>query len=218
DAALPVVGDLTGIDYESLRRVDPTHLLIEPAAGGLPPRLSAMAEQRGWDIVLLPTLALEDVASSAARVAELFDAKVALDGWERSWQQASSPLASASGERPLVLIGTDPPAALGPGSVHHQMLALLGATPLPREGGAYQQLSLEDVIALDPTCFVLLAPGETSDDPDALLGPLMRLDLGAVRARRVVVVRNDMALIPSTSLVSTMTELRDAFDAMALAP
>ena len=216
--ALPVVGDLTGIDYESLLAVDPTHLLMEPSASGVPTRLASMAERQGWEIVLLATLSIEDVETSAAQLAEFLDAQEALDEWRESWSEASEPLADAKGERPLVLLSTDPPAALGPGSVHHEMLALLGCDPVPAEGSAYQQLALEDVIALNPTSIVLLASNETSEDIDDLLGPLTRLDLDAVRARRVVVVRDAMALIPSTSLVSTMNELSDGIDAMVSEP
>lgn len=214
DADMPVAGDLTGIDYEVLLRVNPTHILIQPSAAGLPSRLQTMASEHRWTLKLLPTLTLEDVEDSAARVADLVDGEDALRTWQAAWRRSLEPIAHASSERPLVLLSTDPPAALGPGSVHHTMLERLGTSPHPSTGAAYQRLSLEDIIALDPTCLVLLAPDEASRDIEALLGPLTRLDIRAVREERVVVVRDSMALIPSTSLIDTAHELRRGFAAL----
>ncbi len=216
DDRLPVVGDQAGVDYESLLRVDPTHVLMEVGVGGVPERLSGFAQTHGWTIVQLPTLSLEDVESSAEQIAELLEERDAFEGWRTRWSAALAPAAGLEGERPLLLIGTDPPAALGPGSVHFAMLERMGALPVPSEGGAFQQLSLEDVIALDPTSIVLFSPDAPLDDVASLIGALSRLDIDAVRDRRIVIGRDTMGLVPTTSLVRTADTLRADFRTLML--
>lgn len=215
DPELPIVGDLNGLDYETLLELDPTHVLIQPSAGGVPARLKELGAKHGWSIVVLPTLSLEDVRSSAAGVAGLGfsdDAPALFDAWATRWDAIDERDVPAS--RPLVLLGTDPPGVLGPGSAHWELLEMMGAQPLPREGGAYQTLALEDVAALDPGCLIVLAPNAPLGDALEMVGPLARLHLDAIERERIVVVREPMALIPSTSLLRTVDELEAGLRAL----
>jgi ABC-type hemin transport system substrate-binding protein len=51
DPAIPIVGDLYELDYERLIRLEPTHVLLQPAsATGVDPQLRRLAEERGWTI------------------------------------------------------------------------------------------------------------------------------------------------------------------------
>lgn len=213
DQGLPVVGDQSGYNYEALLLADPTHILMEPVVSGRPQRLNELAEREGWMMVELPTLTLENVSVSAGTMKSLIggeEANERLKAWRSSWDTALTPLDEPHpAPRPIVLMGTDPPAALGRGSVHYQMLQRLGSEPVPTSGGAYQTLALEDLALLEPDTIVLLAPGSEAS-VEELLGPLDRLDLAPIASGRVVVIRDPMALIPSVSLVRTLEELRAA--------
>src|SRR6185503_20277445 len=50
DPAVPIVGDLFNLDYERLIAVKPTHVLVQPPAAGLDPKLEQLAAERGWKL------------------------------------------------------------------------------------------------------------------------------------------------------------------------
>jgi len=212
DESLPVVGDQTGIDYESLLRVEPTHVLLERGADDPPPTLMRLAEERGWTIERFPLLTLHDIRSATQRLAAMFGgervrtrAENLLSRMDRVWSPRPE-LARHAG-RTLALYWTRPPGAAGPGSFHHQLLKAVGVSPAIEDGGPYITLDAEDVHRLDPDSLVLFMPGADPDRLDALLGPLARLDLRAVQAGRVAVIRHPLGLTPSSAMIEIAEQL-----------
>lgn len=206
---VPAVGSESGLDYESLLRVRPTCVLLQEGAKGVPPRLSELADANRWRVATVPLLRLEDVRTSIGALASLAGASAeasdALSGRFDAAMAAVPGFRERAG-RVLVLISTDPPAAAGPGSFHHEILSRLGATPIPNDGTAFQQLSIEGVMRLDPDSIIVLAPGG-NDRPESL-GKLREVGLRAVRDRRVLVVTDARAHLPSTGLVRVAEVIR----------
>ena len=101
----------------------------------------------------------------------------------------------------LLLASIDPPAAVGPGSFHHDLLLELGLTPAIDAAhplaGPWIELDAEDVRRLSPDGIIFLLPG-TPTVPE--LGVLGRLGLPALEAGRAGVVSDPLALLPSTAL------------------
>lgn len=241
DPALPVCGDQTGIDFEQLIEVRPTHILTQWGERALPGRLTELADARGWAIDDHRLLTLADVIETCNELDRAFgrraDAEEAGENGERPPREllgdrlvrtiAEHRRDRASLGPVLLLHGSEPPTALGPGSFHHEILVELGATPAISDGAAYMTLDLEAVAELSPGVIVLIQPREVgSPDPgdagwaglERRLGGIPRLDIPAVRGRRVVLIDEPLALIPSSSLIGFARDLARALDGLTGEP
>lgn len=133
----------------------------------------------------------------------------------------------------LLLYGLRPPSAFGPGSYLGDVLDRLGVRNRLTSGGPWQQMDLETLVALDPFAIVIVgtdsansrslvelgattlgdnpATGElntrsqvSADD----LGPLLQLNISAVRAGRIVRFTHPQARLPGSSVIDVSRELR----------
>lgn len=239
DPALPVCGDQAGIDYETLLRARPTHILLQWGARDLPPRLDELAADHGWIVQNFEVLTLNDIRTSAVEMHDLLvgpdlqrtqdrppgndPVPAAIEGppllaeMERAFRVRGTGFAGAG--RVLILTSTSPASAVGPGSFHHQVLEAIGGRPALTAGGPYQELDGEDVIHLAPDAIVLLLPRAPSAAPrnatltaaeiDALLGPLASLPIPAVRSRRVAIIDDPLCLLPSSSMILVADRLAE---------
>ncbi|MEO1009000.1 MAG: hypothetical protein AAFX79_10555 [Planctomycetota bacterium] len=222
DVALPsdvaVVGDAAGVDLESLLAAQPTHLYIE-SSGGPPEAAARLADRAGFEIRTFPLVGLDDLIAIADDVHALVSRdRDAGEPPSARFAEALRPDASLAGAgRVLVLMAGTPPAALGPGSVHQEVLERIGGVAALPEGRAYLPLDAEDVLAIDPDAIVLLDPRERGDPSaaagdgtrlEAALGILARLPITAIEDGRVALVDDPEVLMASTSTLRYARELR----------
>jgi ABC-type hemin transport system substrate-binding protein len=234
DPALPICGDQAGLDYETLIRVRPTHVLTQWGQREMPARLAELARERGWVIEDFRLLTLEDIPATAAALHEIVHAghgeqRGGFDGTDlaRRLQEAFAPragLEAARAGRVLMLYAGPTPAALGPGSWHHQLLERLGGVPAVTTGKPFQTLDVEDLARLKPDAIVVVSPrGAGADEPRApavrtraearaVLGRLADLDVPALRVEpvRVVILDDPLAAVPGTNLAELADELAEA--------
>lgn len=188
DPALPVCGDQTGIDFEKLLLVSPTHVLIQWGKRDLPERLVSLANKQGWVLRDYPLLTLDDVSDASsdvltmlaiperARQQKLQQAQI-VEGRVEMPDEAALRLAAAAIKNIapilaqsrfhgsiLLLHSTTPPTALGPGSFHHDLLIKLGLTPAIAEGSAYMPLDREDVLRRAPEAIILIQPSRVGEE------------------------------------------------------
>lgn len=220
EQSLPVAGDQTGLDYERLISLAPTHVVIEWGARDLPDRLTSLADDRGFEIVPIETLTLADITASAQRLAATLGADAA--GQRLGAFGEQQPPREAWGSVLLVVAASPSVDCLGPGSAHHELLALGGFTPSLTNGAPWVTLSLEDVIRLDPACIVLIQPDSSPDASGGSvaerLGPLAGTGIDAVVNDRVILIDDPTALIPSTNLVGIARELWSGLEALGPLP
>lgn len=219
------VGDQVGIDLEALGRARPTHVYVQWGARDLPAQLTDMARAGGWSLVNLPLLTLADVDRAVARLREDLGGATPIEP-VTSRIAALRQDRSKSG-RVLLLHTAGPPAALGPGSYHHEILVLLGATPALTDGKPYMNLDAEDVLRLKPDAIILLQPGDrASPGPGVIrgvatlrdrLGPLADLDVPAIRLDRVAALTDADVLVPGTNLVGVAEAIARVLDGWAAA-
>ncbi|MEO1584064.1 MAG: hypothetical protein AAFR96_05755 [Planctomycetota bacterium] len=234
DPELPVAGDQTGIDYERLIGLRPTHVVIEWGARDLPARLRETARERSIELVEIDTLTLDDIASSAERVVSAFEDASPIDTGALVRMRDPKP---AWGSVLLVVAATPTVDCLGPGSAHHELLIAGGFTPAIASGAPWVTMSVEDAITLDPACIVVVQPREQAAldentlDEDTLdedaapadlaiaaIGSLARTDIRAIALGRVVLIDDPLGLIPSTNMSSFADELWVALDALGPLP
>jgi ABC-type Fe3+-hydroxamate transport system substrate-binding protein len=240
----PVCGDQLGIDYEALLRVRPTHILAQEGAKGLPDRLTALAAEQGWKIRVFPLLRLDDIQSCVNALHTEFvivprdlsegtDPPVlAGDAVMRRRADAEDRLVEslrfrgrhlAGAGRILLLGAVSPPAVLGPGSWHHQILERIGGAPAVTKGQPFMTLDAEDVLRLAPDAIILILPRPpnapappnpaTAAELRALLGRVGELDIPAVRDGKLALIDDPLAHTPSTAMAGLADELARLLDA-----
>ena len=248
DPAIPPVGDQLTIDYERLIALDPTHVYTQFEGAGVPARLRTIAADRGWALEDLRLTSLDEIAVAMddlhldlrgfdTRRAEEFDptrqferTTLPSERLAHAWRDRGPAVRGAG--RVLMLAATDPPGVLGPGSFHDQLLTRIGGTPAVTTGGPWQELDAEDLLRLAPDTIVVFIP-ESREHPDDLfteppppawgeaeqrLGRIATLPIPAVEHRRVVLIFDELALLPSSSLAGIADHLADALAAFSNEP
>ena len=237
DQSIPVCGDQSGIDYEALLAVRPTHVLVQWGERDLPARLRDLAARHGWALHTHNPLSLDEVRAMAVALWREFTPPTSppippvpptsdpdwLARLDAAWSPRAADLSRVG--RVLILHGVSPPNALGPGSFHAQILQRLGAAPAVTTGTPYITLDIEDVLRLAPDAIILLSPRppgspprtsqRSADELLAELGPLSRLDIPAARHARIAVIDDPECLLPSTSLIRIADAMGDALETWA---
>lgn len=219
DPAIPVVGDLYELDYERLIRLDPTHVLIQPpSTRGVDPQLQRLAQEHGWTLNAWTISSLEDVQQMIRDLpGTLYD-----EGdprWSEAHQQTSGLIMrlamalSPGGEtlwqgRTLLVADTDPVWVFGRDTYLDDMLAALGGTNASDARG-WAELSLEDVLRLDPQAIIIVRDREPRDlDVTEAAGVLATLDTTARDTGRIAVLWHADAKLPSSGLIGVAETLR----------
>lgn len=238
DPTIPTCGELGTIDYESLVKVRPTHIFIQWGAQELPARLMELAKANNWVVENLNPLTLDEIESVAQRMDQtIFDfatrdlegkvpdapagqpvhVKPAMpfeDAMHLAWSDRG-PLMKSAG-RILLVSGTKPIGALGPGSFHFQLLERLGATPVPATGGPWITLDIEDLHKLAPDGIILFSPRPPRSEPAAapkpeeliaLFGRAGELPIPAFKNKRVALIDDPYCLTPSTAMIHVADEI-----------
>ncbi len=227
DPGIPAVGDLHELDLERLVRLHPTHLLLQPPSGSTPdPQLERMARDLGWTVSRWKIDSIDDIrrvilglpdalfppedprhAESARRAAELAG----------SIAQALAPEASWHG-RTLLVVATDPVLVAGRGTWLDEILAALGASNATAATG-WPELSLEDVLRLDPEAIVLVRDrGRADIDPVEAAGAIATLGTRAQGEGRIAVLYHPDALLPSSAVSGVAADLRALLQRLAREP
>lgn len=216
DPAIRVVGDQTGIDYEVLARLEPTHIVMQTDAGGVPALLTSLAAQRGWRLVALPMLTLDDIESAVGRLAGVFaDEPGVTEAAHRIRARVAEvwsedPTIRERAGRMLVVYWTSPLGVAGPGSFHHDLARRLGARAIPETGGPYQTLDAEDLRAAAPDSIVLLTPDLTDADLARTVERWREYGIPAALEGRVAVLREWSYLTPGTAILGLAEAMRRA--------
>jgi iron complex transport system substrate-binding protein len=112
--------------------------------------------------------------------------------------------------RTLLVFGLGPIVVAGPGSFPDKMLASAGAANVVTEGSGYPTLGIERVLALAPDV-ILDASMQESHDTERITGetPGWR-ELAAVKAGRVVALRDEAVLRPGPRVADGILALARA--------
>ncbi len=230
---LPVVGNYAAVSIERLVSLKPTHVLTMAGPSGPPASLlDLMAEgvfELEWykypksvaDIrwILHHEHTSGDEHPALGRVLDVEERAKALS--ERIGQQLAAIreqtdayLKETGQKRPRVLmvIGTDPIMASGPGTVLDELLSYAGGTNAAAEAQvSAPEYGREGLLALSPEVVLFLqpkAPPIMEDDPR--LAPFRDLPIPAIESGRVYALGHPLILLPSTSVVVTCAEMAKA--------
>jgi len=241
-SSIPVVGSHIEIDDEILIQVEPTILIFENNSIEIPERISTLADERGWVIWTYTLKSLDDIAVTLddlylklvgfptdansdddpmtfeVNPTKRFEIDLPSAGLARAWSPMGRD-ASIAG-RTLLLAGTDPAGALGPGSFHAQLIGRMGIESVLDTGGMWQELDLEDIVGLAPDSILIFDPRDDDTmgigEPEPMswseielaLGPIATLPIPAVESQRVGVITHRQGLLPSSTLAQVADEIR----------
>ncbi len=216
DPRIAVVGNLYELDYERLIRLKPTHVLVQPPAGGVDKQLERLCQSRGWQLRQWKINTIQDIertirelplavfsandgrlAGVTRRAAELLDAIA---------HAVSPPQQELWGGPTLLVADTEPVLAFGRRTYLNDCLVALGGRNVVETEG-WVELSLEDVVRLDPAAIILVRDRRPADGA-AADRVLAKLDIAAVRNGRIEVLFHPDAVLPSSSVIGVAGELR----------
>ncbi len=236
DPKVPIVGDQASLDFEALLAVRPTHVMLEWGVRPVPERLSELARDHTWRVKSWSLLSFEQVRASFAEItAFIAQGQPATEGLALTARGAElttrfdnacvqRAMAARAGSV-LLLHSVVPPAALGPGSFHQAILERLGGRPALTSGNAYVQMHMEDLLRIAPESIVIVEPRESrsggagsgSDWPtmERKLGAIAKLQIPAVRERRVAIIDDPLCLTPSSAMIGFAGDLAAILDRWA---
>jgi ABC-type hemin transport system substrate-binding protein len=231
--SVPAVGDLMNADTERIIRLDPTHVLIQEPASGGDGLMRQMADREGWTLGAWRSIdRVADVERVLRRMSDLLVAHPAADeaairerrdallaeidaAASRTDAEAGSIDAASIGPVLLVYSTTEPIGVFGRDTYLDDLLAAAGGMNATT-AASWANLTLEDVVRIDPAAIVLVQPDSSADaDPMTLLGRLKDLPIEAVKQEHVALLRHRDALLPSTTLPAVAADLRRALAELA---
>jgi ABC-type hemin transport system substrate-binding protein len=214
---VPVCGVLGQIDYETLLRVRPTIILMQLGELAAPAKLNELTKERRWEVRNYNILSLDEIRAATGGIASVLNVpergRELTAKMDAAWSRREG--AQRAG-RILLLESVNPPAALGPGSFHQQLLERLGGIPAISSGKPYVTLDAEDVLRLAPDGIIFLSPRPAGSMPvpipseqeiRAALGRIGTLDIPAVRSGHLAVIDDPLELTPSTAMIGLAEEM-----------
>lgn len=227
-AGLPAVGMYFNVDSERLLSLRPTLLLMMSGRAAVPSRLRQLASDGdfrlvrypypnrlvdiGWilahrgkpswkKIPNVPSLGqvLGQQAKARRLAAAMFARLKALKHLTGKWKK----------QRVLLVIGTNPLMASGPGTVNDQLLHIAGGVNVAQHASIRAPTyGREMLLKLNPQVVIFLQPGAPALKPDdARLAEFRGLNLPAIDHHHVYVLNNTLALLPALSVVHTACEM-----------
>lgn len=224
EPSVPVAGDLTAVDYETIIKLRPTHVFVQPPATGIDPELPRIADEHHWRLVQWRLNALADIEQMIAAVPEALRigdqpideglrARARLLRLRLEDVLVHDEAVEQAGSI-LIVFRTSPVMAFGRKTYLDDILTRLGGrNALAMDG--YPELNLEDVFKLNPDTLLLIRGDGASLDHAAALGPLATLTIKAVTEGRIVQIDDSDALMPSTQAAEIAALLRERFQRLA---
>lgn len=220
---LPVVGNFTDVQTEAMLEVAPTHVLMMVGKEGAPTQLQRLADEGAFTLTTWNyPHTIADVADIVYQQGSEHTLGAVLQAETRAQRLRQDMLAkldairAATAELPrrrtLVVIGSQPLMASGPGTVNHELIAIAGGSNAAAEATVRAPVyDNESLLALAPEVIVLMMPGSGPlSENDQRLGAWASLPIPANEQGRVTLINDPLAVLPSTSLPRIAAELAKA--------
>lgn len=224
---LPIVGNYNAVNTELLLSARPTHVLMMVGPGGPPARLDDLAGQGLFQLYTFPfPLSISDIGrvlydeiptqGAGPGLGEALGVpQVALALKMRMLRQlAAIGSLTAPLDKPSVLlvIGTGPVMACGPGTVHDELLGFAGGLNAAADATVTApEYDRESLLALAPQVVLFLQPNAPElKDHDPRLTPFAGLPIPAIQSHRVYVINDPLVLLPSTSITRICAQMAKA--------
>lgn len=215
DGAVPVVGDLHEVDYETLVRIRPTHVLVQGTKQSIDAGLAAMASDRGWIVEACRVDGVGDIQATYSRLPGLIlaadEGRLAaclaiVDAREAALDEVTSTRVEAiDGQRVLMISPFQSPLAWGPDTWLGQLLEMFGGVNAVQYRG-WTPIGMEDLQRIDVDRILLI--GERPMDE---VNPIVDLVRRRADVEVDVLVHPDIH-VPAASTPQIAAELRSVLE------
>jgi iron complex transport system substrate-binding protein len=217
---LPIVGGYTDPSYEAILALAPDLVTGArgPAGIGVVDRLAAQGIATYFPRTESFAGIDEMLRGLGARTGHAREADEVVKRLDADEDAVTRAVAALPKVRVLVLFGLQPIVAAGPGGFADEMVKRAGGDDVVTEGGAYPTLGMERVLALDPDVVLDAAWGE--DEGKARLStesPGWK-ELRAVKAGRVVTLRDEVVLRPGPRIAEGLRRVAKAIHPEVVLP
>lgn len=214
--SLPVVGGFTDPNFEAIVALRPD--LVTGARGPAGPTLTERLDARGVVTYFPPTESIDGIVAMIDGLGERVGRRSEASALVTAMRERRNRMVEEAGQRrrvrALLLFGTTPIVAAGPGSFTDEMLRLAGGENVLAGNGvvaAYPTLSLEQVLAARPE--VILDAAVMEHHGREGLGPTWQA-VEAVQKKHVVALADEAILRPGPRVLDGVEALRRALDAV----
>jgi ABC-type hemin transport system substrate-binding protein len=216
---LPVVGNFLDVNGEALITARPTLVITMTGKGGVPARLSELSKAASFEVVSVASPeSVREIDTALRVVARALQREPRGEELSERLHQQIAAIKRVTAEQPrlrvLLVIGTGPLMASGPGTVLDELLSLAGginaASASPVRAPTFDR---EGLLAARPDVIVMLTPGAAplgTIDTDARLAELRGLDIPATKNGRVLQISDPLTHVPGTNVVRTTALLAKA--------
>ena len=216
---LPVVGNFLDVNGEALITARPTLVITMTGKGGVPARLSELSQAVGFEVVSVASPeSVREIDAALRIVARAMDREQRGEELSERLHQQIAAIKRVTAEQPrlrvLLVIGTGPIMASGPGTVLDELLSLAGG--INAAGGSPVRaptFDREGLLSARPDVIVMLTPGGAPLGPietDARLAELRGLEIPATQSGRVLQINDPLTHVPGTNVVRTIALLAKA--------
>jgi len=201
---IAVAWDGVSVDAERMIALRPTLIVFQDTMSGGPrDEVARLSQAHRWRVGSWRLDRLSEVRDMIHALAQSLGAssvQTAVDLLQR-FDEACTPDANAIAVGPtLLLFATDPPMAFGPGSYVDDIWRALGGRNAVTTG-AYPELTVEEMVRIDPAWVVVVGP-------DRLLDAARRLPVAALREGRVSQAADPGLLEPGAAVIPAIEAMR----------
>ncbi len=231
---LPTVGDVLDLNTEALLRARPTHVISMSIKDGDNARLAELARRNNFMLATYPSpLNLDEVGriifdemelttqgsgKSVRSLGQVLGVPLAASKVKlrmlTQLAQLSELTSHADRPRVLLILASNPVVALGPDTVHSQVLNNVNATNAVADASVgAPSLDREKLITAAPDIVLFLSPGGAPVEDlatDARFVLFRDLDIPAVKNNRVVVLGDPLILLPASNVAHIAADMAKA--------
>jgi iron complex transport system substrate-binding protein len=213
--SLPSVGGFVDPNFEAIVALRPD--LVTGARGPAGRQVTERLEALGIATYFPETESLANIDAMilglGGRTGHAGEASTVVDALHAKEASLRARVDSLPHPRTLLVFGLGPIVAAGPGGFPDEMLRAAGAANVVTEGGAYPTLGVERILALAPDVVLDATMQESKGDERITRDTPGWAELEAVKAGRVVALRDEAILRPGPRVAEGIRTLATAVHA-----
>lgn len=216
-AGRPNVGSYIDPNTERLLSLRPTHVLLMATQTGVPPRLKELADRGRFTLKAYPypndAIAVGDVlVGLGAELGQLDQAAGLRDRMTDRLNQIKEETVKFDRPRVLLVFGTGPVWASGPGTVNDALLEAINADNAAGDAATTAVTYDREALLRDaPDVILLLLPGgHPLSENDPRLADFAGLPIPAVTNHRIHLIADPLVLLPATHLPRIADQMASA--------
>lgn len=203
---LPRVGDYQTTDWERLRSLHPTYMIVQIAPDRMPAGLKQKADELGIKLVNVQLNRLDDITSTWNQFGQTFNAARKADdailAFRQELDRVRSDVAKLPKVKSMIVVSDNGEAIVGPNTFLDDVLSIAGGENVAAAlGNPYPSIDREKLIALNPDGIIQLLPDASQPVLDKAKSFWQSVpQISAVKNQRITIITDSDALLPASGV------------------